>query len=249
VAERLIVEGRPDERELLARSRALREVIERPDAQPGSPDPMEAAGSQSIPAAVQNAYLQCRPGSAERRELLSWLTPVLTAVLTAVVEQLAVDSRPAAVKVVAQTPGGRVDVTSAGPDSAQMQRAKQAAAVPDVATRRITLSAVSGVLLVLTAVLVATGHSGWAAVFAVATVILVILAGIQWRRARMALLARAQDVADVDRAIAAARERAVRSEQTSYQAAALVDRLHAEVSERLRAGPTPVANMHEGGPA
>lgn len=241
VAARMIAEGRSDERDLLARAEVLRAVIETPSTVVPDADEREQAEQLTVPTAVQQAIVAAPSGSTIRRELLSWLTPVLVPV----VDQIAASAIAGPVTLAAKTPGGQLAVTATGADPADVQRVKSAAAAiaPD-SVKRIGLTVLAALLVVAAMVLFISGQTAAGVVLLVGGVIAGVPAALAWRDAKAQRQQLAVDVAEVDRAIARATERATSADRTNAERADQLRSVHAD----LTAAFAPTSDVHEGGP-
>lgn len=230
VAARMIAEGRSDERDLLTRAQELREVIETPNAPVADTEERERADEVSVPKAVQDAIVAPPTTVATRRELLSWVSPVLVEV----VDQVASDAIQGPVTVTVPTPGGQVEVSGTGADPAAVQRAKSNAAdTPSNAGKRIGLTATAGALLVLAIIAFATGGSALPIILIVGALGAGVAAALAWRESRALQARRAADVTAVDQAIGAATARAAAADEVNAQTAAELRALHRDLTTLL----------------
>lgn len=248
VAARMIAEGRSDERDLLARAEVLRAVIETPSTVVPDADEREQAEQLTVPTAVQQAIVAAPSGSTIRRELLSWLTPVLVPV----VDQIAASAIAGPVTLAAKTPGGQLAVTASGADPADVQRVKSAAAaIPPDSVKRIGLTVLAAVLVVAALVLFISGQTAGGVVLLVGGVIASVPAALAWRDGKAQRQQLAVDVAEVDRAIALATERATSADRTNAQHADQLRSVHADLTAAFAPTSdvhTPTSDVHEGGP-
>ena len=231
VAARMIAEGRADERDLLARAEVLRSVIESPSAAVPDADERERAEELAVPSAVQQAIAAATVGSSIRRELLSWLAPVLVGV----VDQVAASAIAGPVSIAASTPGGQLEVRATGADPAVVQRVKSAAAAtaPDN-VKRVGLTGLATVLVVAAVSLFIAGQTAGGVVLLVGAAIAGLAAALAWRDAKVQQSRRAADVAEVDRAITVATERAVSLDRANAQYADRVRSVHATLTAVLK---------------
>ncbi len=180
VAGELIGRGLPAEADLLQRSRELRGLIEQPSAN-------RSAGPEAAPVTVVSAVREAleRPSTSEsvRTTLLSWVSAPLAAVVD---ERVAAASAVPAAQETLRGSGGLVVVTSAGADPASVAAglARLQAAHQVSTTRTVGWAIGTGVIALLTLVLAVAG-SGWAWLFAIATVV-GALATLQQVRSRRA---------------------------------------------------------------
>ena len=192
VVVELVSAGMGEEVALLRRARELRAEIEHPGStRPAEVDTAEPPAVAAL-AAVRQAWLQMAPGTPERRELLGWLAPGLTLA----VEALDDSTRAVPASVMTASVRGRdVSVTVAGPDQAELARARSslAAGHPDRRRAMFGLGVTTGVLAVAgIAVLVA----GSLTALAVMALVVAGFTGYQWLRQARQSATDEEDVAD-----------------------------------------------------
>lgn len=170
----LIDQGMGDEGALLERARLLRRAIENPGA--GVAKPVEEPAGPGVTDEVRTALLAAAPGSANRRELLLWIRPLLAPV----VEQLAREAAtPVAVTMPVNTKAGRVEVGDQGAAPADVARAEAAIAAWSRApwSRVVVPAAIAGAFAVLAFVVLLAGHPRGALLLLLAAIVAGLWAG------------------------------------------------------------------------
>jgi hypothetical protein len=173
----LVAQGTDQEGPLLARARELRERIENPGRASGQ-DTVDQPGTPVIDV-VRRSVLGTAPESAERDELVSWITPGIRSAAEAEAATLATE---APISEQIRTPEGTIEVGATGPEPGQVERARAGiqARYPTSPMVSGLFGGAAGVLLVVTIVLFAIG-SGWAFL----TLVLAIAGGVAAVRAEL----------------------------------------------------------------